>query len=293
VKAGHKLSLFEQGMRGTLGAQSFQGERMPLSFRSPGTAGILMLLFSAAGAVSPIAAQKPAQPRVLVYTRNYTPDGKGYVHDNIAASVAAIRTIGAEAGFAVDSSDDPQVFTDANLRQYAALVFANSNNQAFSNDAQRDAFKRYIEAGGGFVGIHSASGSERDWPYFWSVLGGKFAAHPRQQEFTVRVADPSFAAVKGLPAEFQWTDECYFLDHLNPDIHPVLVTDRTKLVTLEPMTIDTSGFPADLPLAWYHEFDGGREFYLALGHNKEDYANPILAGIIKNGILWAMKKRGQ
>ena len=45
-----------------------------------------------------------------------------------------------------------------------------------------------------------------------------------------------------------------------------------------------------MPLAWYHQFDGGREFYLALGHNKEDYANPLLYGIIENGILWAMKE---
>ena len=114
------------------------------------------------------------------------------MHDNIAFSVEAIKKMGAEKGFAVDVSDDPAVFTDSNLKQYAALVFSNSNNQAFSSNTQRDAFKHYIEAGGGFVGIHSASGSERDWPYFWSVLGGKFAAHPKMQPFTVRVADPGF-----------------------------------------------------------------------------------------------------
>jgi type 1 glutamine amidotransferase len=253
-------------------------------------ASLVVCLTGALCLLSSITAQIAPKPRILVYTRNYTPDGKGYVHDNIDSSVAAIRKMGDEAGFIVDASDDPAVFTDGNLHQYAALVFANSNNQAFSEDAQRDAFKRYIEAGGGFVGLHSASGSERDWPYFWSVLGGKFAAHPRQQSFTVRVVDPTFAAVKGLPAQFTWTDECYFLDHLNPDIHPVLVTDRTKLATLEPMTIDATKFPVDLPLAWYHEFDGGHEFYLALGHNKEDYENPLLYGIIKNGILWAMKR---
>jgi type 1 glutamine amidotransferase len=262
---------------------------MRFSLRFSRIAGLVFSISAASWLLSSLAAQIAPQPRILVYTRNYTPDGKGYVHDNIAASVAAIRKMGQESGFIVDASDDPGVFTDGNLRQYAALVFANSNNQAFSDDAQRDAFKRYIEAGGGFVGIHSASGSERDWPYFWSVLGGKFAAHPRQQPFTVRVVDPDFAAVKGVPAEFTWTDECYFLDHLNPGIHPVLVTDRTKLATLEPMTIDAAKFPVDLPLAWYQEFDGGREFYLALGHNKEDYANPLLYGIIRNGILWAMK----
>src|SRR5579863_114996 len=79
------------------------------------------------------APSSAAERRVLVYTRNYTPDGKGYVHDNIAASVEAIRKMGAESGFGVDASDDPAVFTDANLKQYAGLVFANSNNEAFQN----------------------------------------------------------------------------------------------------------------------------------------------------------------
>jgi type 1 glutamine amidotransferase len=173
------------------------------------------------------------------------------------------------------------------LRQYAAIVFSNSNNEAFANDGQRTAFQHYIEAGGGFVGLHSASGSERDWPWFWSMLGGKFARHPKMQSFTVKVADASFPAVKNLPAQFEWTDECYFIDHLNPGIHPVLVTDRTKLAYLDDMKINVTSFPNPLPLAWYQKFDGGREFYLALGHNKEDYANPQLYGIIRGGILWA------
>ena len=154
---------------------------MHLSLQFSRIAGLGACLCGALCLLPSFAAQTSPKSRILVYTRNYTPDGKGYVHDNIAASVAAIRKMGDEAGFAVDVSDDPGVFTESNLRQYAALVFSNSNNEAFSDDAQRDAFKRYIESGGGFVGIHSASGSERDWPYFWSVLGGKFAAHPHQQ----------------------------------------------------------------------------------------------------------------
>jgi type 1 glutamine amidotransferase len=226
--------------------------------------------------------------KVLVYTRNYTPDGKGYVHANIAASVEAIKKIGVEKGFGVDVSDDPTSFTDANLKQYAALVFSNSNNEAFATDAQRDAFKHYIQSGGGFVGIHSASGSQRDWPYFWSVLGGKFLVHPKLQKFTVRNVDSSHVATKGIPAEFEWTDEFYFVDHLNPGIHPVLVSDRTKLQYLDAVKNDLSTFATQTPLAWWQKFDGGREYYIALGHNKEDYANPILVKLIENGIVWAM-----
>lgn len=235
------------------------------------------------------------KPRILVYTRNFTPDGKGYVHDNIATSVEAIKRMGAGKGFDVDASDDPEVFTETNLKQYKALVFSNSNNEAFTKESQRNAFKHFIESGGGFVGIHSAAGSERNWPYFWSVVGGKFVGHPKLQKFRVEVKDPNFPAARGLPASFEWTDECYFNDHLSSDIHVVLVTDRTKLQDLDKVKFDPNAFPNPLPLAWYHNFDGGREFYIALGHRKEEYSDPLLCGLIENGILWAMgeTKTGQ
>jgi type 1 glutamine amidotransferase len=241
---------------------------------------LLALLLSVAAAA--------ADKKVLVYTRNYTPDGKGYVHDNIATSIATIKKMGAENHFTVEASDDPKLFTDANLKQYAALIFSNSNNEAFENQAQRDAFQRYIRAGGGFVGIHSASGSERQWPYFWSVLGGKFVRHPKQQKFTVRVVDPKHPATKKLPATFEWTDECYYTDNLNPDLKPLLVTDPAKLDDPQKATYPGDKFGDALPLAWYHKFDGGREFYTALGHNIKDYENPILYNQILGGILWAL-----
>jgi type 1 glutamine amidotransferase len=246
---------------------------------------LLLLLLSA-------TAGHAAERKVLVYTRNFTPDGKGYVHDNIQASVTAIRKMGSEAGFAVDASDDPAVFTTANLKQYQALVFSNSNNEAFANQAQRDAFKGYMESGGGFVGIHSASGSERDWPYFWSVAGGKFQRHPAFQKFTVRVKDATHASTKHLPASFEWDDECYFLEYLNPDLHPLLVTDTAKLK--DP---DRAKYPRDLvgdgmPLAWTLRIGPGpgRAFYTALGHTKESYANPILYKHILGGIMWVMER---
>jgi len=230
-----------------------------------------------------------AERKILVYTRNFVTTGKGYVHENIQASVDAIRKMGAGHAFAVDVADDPRVFTDENLKQYRALVFSNSNNEAFENDAQRDAFRRYIESGGGFVGIHSASGSERNWPYYWLVLGGRFVRHPKFQSFVVWVKDPDHPATRGLPASFEWADECYYLDQLNPDIHPVLVTDPAKIADPEKAVYPGDRFGEALPLAWYHEFDGGREFYTALGHRKEDYGNPLLYEHIQGGILWVLR----
>ena len=82
----------------------------------------------------------------------------------------------------MDVSDDPAAFTDQNLKRYKALIFDNTNNEIFDNEEQKAAFQRYIRAGGGFVGIHSASGSMRQWPWFWSVVGGKFSRHAKTAE---------------------------------------------------------------------------------------------------------------
>ena len=234
-----------------------------------------------------------ADRKVLVYTRNFTPDGKGYVHDNIQASVAAIRKMGSEAGFAVDASDDPAVFTTRNLKQYQALVFSNSNNEAFANQAQRDAFKAYIDNGGGFVGIHSASGSERAWPYFWSVAGGRFLRHPAFQKFTVRVKDATHASTKHLPPSFEWEDECYFLEYMNPDLHPLLVTDTANLKDPDRAKYPRGLVGDSMPLAWTLRIGPGRAFYTSLGHTKESYANPILYKHILGGILWSMERDAQ
>jgi uncharacterized protein len=225
--------------------------------------------------------------RVLVYTKN----GKGFVHENIAASTAAIRQLGAENGFAVDASTNPAIFTDENLKQYAAIIFCNSNNEGFDTDAQRGAFKRFNQSGRGFVGIHSASGSERQWPYYWEMLGGKFVRHPPLQKFTLQVIDRKHPATAHLGATWEWTDECYYLDNLNPDIHILLVADLTTLKDPQREKYPGKIFGDRFPLSWCHEFDGGRQFYTALGHKPEHYSDPVLRQHILGGILWAMKMK--
>ena len=122
------------------------------------------------------------------------------------------------------------------------------------------------------------------------MVGGKFLRHPAFQKFVVRVKDPNHASTRHLPSTFEWEDECYFLEYLNPDLHPLLVTDPAKLK--DP---DRAKHPSDLvadalPLAWTLRIGGGRAFYTALGHSKEHYNNPILYRHILGGILWAMER---
>ncbi|MGO8677660.1 MAG: ThuA domain-containing protein [Limisphaerales bacterium] len=232
-------------------------------------------------------ANAAPEPRVLVYTRNQVGPGL-YVHDNVPASVAAIRKLGADNHFAVDVSDDPAVFTDENLKNYKALVFDNSNNEILDTEGQKAALQRYIRAGGGFVGIHSASGSMRKWPWFTSMLGGKFKRHPKLQPFTVLVKDPNDSSTAHLPATFQWTDEFYFVDNMADDLHVLLAGDLSTLDDPAKNQYPGTQFGNEFPLAWRHQFDGGREWYIALGHKPEHYSDPRLTRLILGGILWAM-----
>jgi type 1 glutamine amidotransferase len=245
---------------------------------------LLFLPFAALATRASVGAEK----KVLVYTRNFVTNGKGYVHDSIQSGVDAIRRMGSANGFAVDATDDPNVFTLTNLKQYSAIVFANSNNEAFENDAQRDAFTAYLNGGGGLVGIHCATGSERRWPYFWRLMGGKFKRHPKMQAFTVRVKDSRHPSTAGMPSTFVWTDECYYHDNLNPDIKVLLVVDPAKLDDPNLAEYPGTRFGDSMPLAWYNVVDGARTFYTALGHKPEHYSDPILYNHILGGILWAI-----
>ena len=225
--------------------------------------------------------------RVLVYTKNQI--GKGlYVHDNIPASVEAIKKLGAENNFAVDVSEDAAVFTDANLKRYTALIFDNVNNEIFDKEEQKAAFQRYIRAGGGFVGIHSATGAMRTWDWYWSLIGGRFSRHAKMQTFTVKVKDPKDLSTAHLPASFEWTDEFYYVDHIPPGLHVLLAGDLLKLDDPGKDKYPGKLFGDEFPLAWRHRFEGGRAWYTALGHQKEHYSDPMLTQHILGGILWAM-----
>ncbi len=218
-----------------------------------------------------------AKVRLLVYTKN----GKGYVHDNIPASIEAIKALAAEHKFAVDVSDDAAVFTDDNLRKYHALVFSNTNNVVFDTDAQRVALMRHAQAGGGFVAIHSASGSEREWKWFAGLLGGTFSRHAPFQKFGVRILDRTHPSVAHLPERWETEDECYYLVRMNVNMRVLAVNDLTSVndPKEKPAT-----FGDVFPSVWYQEFDGGRQWYTSLGHRKDDYARPEFRQHLLGGI---------
>jgi len=225
-----------------------------------------------------------AEPRVLVYQRN----GKGFVHDNLAASAAAIRELGARSGFGVEVSSNAAVFTDESLKRFQAILFANSNNEAFEKDEQRAAFQRFIRAGGGFMGLHSSTGSERQWDWFQQMQGAKFLRHSPMQAFTARVVDRAHPATAQLGRTWTRTDECYFFTNLNQRLRVLLAVETNSLRDPQLGRMPAQRASGMYPLAWCQEFEGGRQFYTSLGHKIEHYADPVFRQHLLGGIRWVL-----
>ncbi|MCK3683863.1 ThuA domain-containing protein [Maribellus sp. YY47] len=222
--------------------------------------------------------------RILIYTKT----GEGYVHANIAASVNAIQEICDKEQIRYDVSDNPETMTKENLEKYDALFFANASNKVFETQTQRDAFQAYCRSGKGFGGIHAANTVERDWPWFVQLIGGKFVRHPKYQAFDVLVVDPNHPSTQPLPKRWTVEDECYLSDQLNPDIHILMVADLNTLEDDKLNEYPGNTFYQSFPLVWCHQFEGGRQWFSALGHDPEFYKDPVFRAHIRGGILWLL-----
>ena len=218
-----------------------------------------------------------AKTKVLVFCKT-----AGFHHNSIAVGVPAIMKLGAENGFAVDSTTNAEKFTTANLKQYAAVIFLSTTGDVL-NDAQQTAFEQYIKAGGGFVGVHAATDTEYDWAWYGKLVGAYFKSHPKQQEAVLHVVDHDFIATKHLPEDWKRWDEWYNYKWIADDLHVLIKIDEKSY---------TGGENGDNhPMAWYHSLDGGRAFYTELGHTDESYADPLYLKHLLGGIQYAIGKK--
>lgn len=222
--------------------------------------------------------------KVLVYTKN----GKGFVHDNIPYAAKSIQQLGQENGFQVEVTDNPAVFTEEKLKEFTLLVFPSTNNDVFDTDEQRVAFRRYIQAGGGFVGLHSVTGTERKWTWFKQMVGYTFAWHAKFQTFKIKKIDHEHPSMKNVPDVWTKGDECYFGREMYPGIKVLMAHDLSSISPNEQEKVKShaGSFAHYYPAVWYQQFDGGNIWVTALGHNKNDYQDPVFVNHVLDGIRY-------
>jgi type 1 glutamine amidotransferase len=231
---------------------------------------VLILLFS----IQSTFARK--SDKVLIFSKI-----AGFRHLSIPAGIKAIIKLGEENGFSVDTTTNSKQFTSANLKKYKAVIFLNPTGDVLNNEQQLE-FEQYIKGGGGFVGIHSATDCEYDWSWYGNLVGAYFGSHPNQQEAVLKVTDQKHISTKHLPKEWKRKDEWYNYKWISKDLNVLI-------------SIDESSYDAgkgkmgnNHPMAWYHDYDGGRAFYTSLGHTNESYQETLFLQHLLGGIKYAM-----
>lgn len=203
-------------------------------------------------------------------------------HGNIPTAIAAIQQLGTANGFDVTSTEDAAVFTDAGLAEYEVVIFLSTTGDVL-NDTQQAAFERYIQAGGGYAGIHAASDTEYSWPWYGNLVGSYFNNHPAgTPTATVKVEDPAHPSTTGIESRWQRTDEWYnFRSNPRGKVHVLASMDET---TYAP---GNGAMGAEHPIAWCQNYDGGRSWYTGMGHTDASFQDAKFLGHILGGIKTA------
>jgi len=216
----------------------------------------------------------PGKPRILVFSKT-----SGFRHSSIPNGQAAIIKLGKEHGFEVDTSENADYFNEDSLQKYSAIIFLHTTGNILNNHQEAD-FERYIQAGGGYVGIHAATDAEYDWEWYARLVGGYFESHPAQQEALLNVVDRSHISTKHLPVTWKRKDEWYNFKNLNKDVK--------VLITIDEKTYEGGKNGDPHPMAWYHNYDGGRAWYTELGHTEESFTEKNYLKHLLGGIQYAI-----
>ena len=207
----------------------------------------------------------------------------GFRHDSIGAGVTAVRNLGSANAFAVQQTEDPAQFSDQGLAPYQVVVFLSTTGDVLSAE-QQGAFERFIQSGGGWVGVHSAADTEYDWPWYGSLLGAGawFRSHPAIQTAELVVEQANHASTAHLSARFNLQDEWYnYRANPRPEVSVLLRLNEASY------QVGPDAMGEDHPIAWYHQYAGGRAWYTGLGHRQELYTDPVFVSHLLGGIRWA------
>ena len=214
-------------------------------------------------------------PKVAVFSKTVK-----YRHESIEAGIKSITELGKANHFNVVATEDSEVLISS-LNQYDAVIFLSTSGDIFTY-SQQEKFKSYIENGGGFIGIHGATATEADWPWYVKMIGASFLDHPKLQNAKINVADHDHPSTSFLKNEWVRYDEWYNFIKINPK--------NKVLLNLDENSYEGGKHGKDHPIAWYQKFDNRKMFYTALGHTEESFQDKTYLQHMLGGILYVLDK---
>jgi cytochrome c len=250
-----------------------------------GIASFVALVGSVLFAPAAIAAQPEDKPeyRVYVFTR-------GAPTTLAAAAVKAVKDLGKDNGFTVQSNGDPTQFTEENLARFRTVILLANSGDALNAD-QQAAFEAYYTNGGGVLAIHGAIETEPDWDFLTEILGARSSGKTASQAGTIKVADRVHEASTDLPEYWTRSESWYNFDVNVRGFSHVLATVTELPFAARPPGVvtgisgGTMGF--DHPIAWCKDFNGGRAFYTGIGSTAATFADATYRSHLLGAIRWA------
>jgi type 1 glutamine amidotransferase len=227
-----------------------------------------------AGSTPPPAGAPPL--RVLMLTAT-----AGFRHDSIGPARQTMTALAAStSAFVVTATEDLGDLSADRLSAFDVVMFALTSGELPLDAGQKTSLIEFVNRGGGFIGIHSASDTLYDFPDYGRLVGAYFKEHPWTQEAAIAVEDPSHPATANLGSKFRLFDEIYtFRDNPRPAVHVLLSLDAASV-----------GAAGDYPLAWSHPFGSGRAYYNALGHFSSTWADARFQSQLIGAIEWAGRR---
>jgi type 1 glutamine amidotransferase len=237
--------------------------------------------------------------KVLIYSRTAGPRHASIgtalapglnppLNANNVTQASLISWLAAE-GIQADWTEDATKLS--NLNQYKAVIFVSTSrdvmfknggavNPSYAVDTTTNAYldaanvnlRQYIRAGGGFVGIHNAFGTNYNWPWYEGLLGNaNFYDHHSFQNGTVNIVGSADSATAGLPATWGFKDEWYNLMPYPTNVKFLATVDESTLPGGAAAT--HPGHGSFHPVAWCQYYDGGRAFLTTLGHDTAEWTD--------------------
>jgi len=220
--------------------------------------------------------EQETELNVLIFSKT-----GAFRHESIEPGGAAMKSYFEDYNITSTQTEDPTVFNSSSFASYDVIIFFQTTGNILDS-IQQESLKKFIQSGKGFVGIHAASDAEYDWPWFAGLVGVQFADHPVIQQATFVKVDTAQFTTKHLPDRWTRTDECYNFKQLPSNVTVVLTVDES--------TYQGGTHGANHPISWYHDYDGGRSFYTAMGHTVENYQDTLFLEHIMRGVEWASGK---
>ncbi|MFK4068401.1 ThuA domain-containing protein [Streptomyces sp. NPDC029674] len=228
-----------------------------------------------------------ANVKVLVFHGSAAGGDESPVVD---AGIEAIEKIGrsgpAAQRFRIEATDDPAVFTnERKLGKFNAVAFLTGGGDVLDPE-QEAGLEAYMEAGGGFLGIHDAARAEPYSNWFTGLIGARPAdASPTDvQRATVEVGDRQHPATKDLP--LQWKRPDRWLNWAKNPSGEVHTVARVRETTYKPGA-GANGW--DHPVSWCRDYDGGRSFYTGMGGTAASYDEADFRGHLRGALLWTTR----